>query len=206
LNGESLQEFVATVEQLACRALLGLPVDFIQREIGHAFVDGVSDRGLKEHLLMGGDRSINDALNQALKLKAAKTAAGPAAGLRYVRARATIGTRSKPSEHRKDGRPVCRQCGNVGHLRRDCRQRPDNEVTYNKDAERLCNGRKSRREKGTPTSSSSPLFTLNVLTERSIDRSISECRIRENPCLVTIDTGASVTIVTSDIQGNPRGS
>jgi hypothetical protein len=35
-------------------------VDFIQREAAHAFVDGVRDREVKQHLLMGGDRSLNE--------------------------------------------------------------------------------------------------------------------------------------------------
>jgi hypothetical protein len=32
---------------------------------------------LREHLLMGGSRFLNEALNQAFKLEAAKAAAGP---------------------------------------------------------------------------------------------------------------------------------
>jgi hypothetical protein len=50
-------------------------VDFIQRKAAHAFIDGVRDRELKQHFLMGSDRS----LNQALKLEAAKATAGPPA-------------------------------------------------------------------------------------------------------------------------------
>jgi hypothetical protein len=75
--GETLQEFSAAVEQLAHRALVGLPVDFIHRKAAHAFVDRVRDRELKQRLPMCGDRSLNEALNQALKLEAAKAAAGP---------------------------------------------------------------------------------------------------------------------------------
>jgi hypothetical protein len=41
-------------------------VGFIQRDAAHAFMDGVKDREVKEHLLMGGDRSLNEALNQPL--------------------------------------------------------------------------------------------------------------------------------------------
>jgi hypothetical protein len=37
---------------------------------------------VKQHLLMGGDRTLNEALNQALKLEAAKAAAWPTARLR----------------------------------------------------------------------------------------------------------------------------
>jgi hypothetical protein len=52
LSGESLQEFVAAVKQLVHWALVRLPVDFIQREATHAFVDGVRDRKVKQHLLI----------------------------------------------------------------------------------------------------------------------------------------------------------
>jgi hypothetical protein len=61
---ESLQEFAAAVKQLAHRALLGQPVDFIDREAVLAFADGVREREVKQHL-MGGYRSLNEALNQA---------------------------------------------------------------------------------------------------------------------------------------------
>jgi hypothetical protein len=47
---------------------------------------------MKQHLLMDDDRSHNEALKQALKLQAAKAAAGPPARLREV-TRAPTGTR-----------------------------------------------------------------------------------------------------------------
>jgi hypothetical protein len=40
-SGETLQEFTAAVEQLAHRAIFGLPVGFIQTEAAHAFIDGL---------------------------------------------------------------------------------------------------------------------------------------------------------------------
>jgi hypothetical protein len=52
-------------------------VDFIQREAIHAFINGVRGQKLKQHLLMGGDRSLNEALHQDLKLYVAKGAARP---------------------------------------------------------------------------------------------------------------------------------
>jgi hypothetical protein len=58
-----LQEFAATVEQLAHRTLVGLPVGQIQTEAAHAFINGKRDREVKQHLLMGGDRTLNEALN-----------------------------------------------------------------------------------------------------------------------------------------------
>jgi hypothetical protein len=66
---------------LAQRALDGFPVNFIQRKAAHAFVDGVRDREVKQHSLIGGDRSLKEALNQAMTLQASKAAAGIAARL-----------------------------------------------------------------------------------------------------------------------------
>jgi hypothetical protein len=83
-SGETVQEFAAAIEQLAQRALVRLPVGYIQTEAAHAFIDGVWDREVKQHLLMGGDRTANEALNQALQLKVAKAAAWPPARLREV--------------------------------------------------------------------------------------------------------------------------
>jgi hypothetical protein len=81
-GGETLQEFAASVEQLAHRALVGLPEGHIQTEIAHAFIDGIRDREVKQQLLLGDDRTLNEALNQAVKLEAAKAAAWPTARLR----------------------------------------------------------------------------------------------------------------------------
>jgi len=55
ISDKSLQEFAAAVEQLTHRVLVGLPVAFIQTEPYHAFIDGVRDQKVKQHLLMGGD-------------------------------------------------------------------------------------------------------------------------------------------------------
>jgi hypothetical protein len=94
-------------------------VDFIQLEAAtHPFVDGVRDREVKRHL-MGGERSLNETLNEALKLDVAKVVVGPPARLREV-ARPPTGTRPPRAEVRRNGRPVWWQCGNAGHLSRDC--------------------------------------------------------------------------------------
>jgi kynurenine formamidase len=42
------------------------------------------DREIKQHLLLGGDRNLNEALNQDQKLEAAKVTAGPPARLREL--------------------------------------------------------------------------------------------------------------------------
>ena len=58
------------MEQLAHRALVGLPVAFFQTGAAHAYIDGIRDRESKQKDLKGGDRTINEALNQAMKVEA----------------------------------------------------------------------------------------------------------------------------------------
>jgi hypothetical protein len=59
-------------------------VNFIHREAAHAFVDGMTNKEVKQHFIMGGNSSLNKALNQAQKLEAAKVAARPPTRLREV--------------------------------------------------------------------------------------------------------------------------
>ena len=144
-SGETLQEFAAAAEQLAHRALVGFPVAFLQTKAAHSFIDGVRDQEVKQNLLMGGDRTLNEALNQTLKLETAKAAAGHPARLRdLTRAPASV---RKPSDRRRERRTVCWQYGSVGHLRRDCRQGPREE--RNQDWGKRVN---AGEERGSPAS------------------------------------------------------
>jgi hypothetical protein len=102
-SGETLQEFAAAVEQLAYRAFMELPVSYIQTEAAHAFINGIRDREVKKHLLMGGESTLNEALNQDLKLEAA---AWPRARMRKV-TRVPIARPPTPPERRRSERPVC---------------------------------------------------------------------------------------------------
>jgi hypothetical protein len=54
---------------LAHHTHVGLPQYFIQREAAHAFIDGIWDHEVKFSILMGGERMLKDALNQALELE-----------------------------------------------------------------------------------------------------------------------------------------
>jgi hypothetical protein len=54
--GESLRDFVTTIERLAYRACPTLPEEHIRRGAGCAFVDGVGDADIKIKLLLGGER------------------------------------------------------------------------------------------------------------------------------------------------------
>ena len=79
---------------------------------------------------MGGYRT----LNQALKLEAAKAAAGPPAILQKLTGAPV--TASQPSDRRREGRPVCWQCGSAGHLRPDTRREPREDQDSGKSIDR----------------------------------------------------------------------
>jgi hypothetical protein len=75
--GESLQDFATAIEQLARRAYPTLSEDHIWREAGKAFAYGVGDPEIKIQLLLGGEKTVNEALRQALELQAIFVAARP---------------------------------------------------------------------------------------------------------------------------------
>jgi hypothetical protein len=70
----STTTFQQPFEWLAQWALVVLPMNFIERVC--AFVDGVTDREVKRNLLMRGDSSLNEALNQVTKLEVSKATLG----------------------------------------------------------------------------------------------------------------------------------
>jgi hypothetical protein len=75
--GECLQEFVTAVEQLVHRTYPALPKDYIRREAGKAFADGVEDPTIKIQLHLGEEKMVNEALRQAFELQAVLLVARP---------------------------------------------------------------------------------------------------------------------------------
>lgn len=106
--------------QLAHQALDGLPKNFIQREVAYSFITGVKDIDMKQHLLMGGEKSPNEDFSQALKLEAVKVAAGLLARIQEVWAAAPMGTQLPGIKHHRTGKLVCCLCRGISILRRDC--------------------------------------------------------------------------------------
>jgi hypothetical protein len=123
-------------------------VVFIRREATHAFVDRVRDLELKQHLLMGSGRFLNEALDQALKLKVVEPAAGTPVKLREV-TRAPMGTWLPPVEHHKNGQLVCWLCGNAGPFSKYCHA----------GQSRLRKRVRARIKSGTPVSSPQSLVS-----------------------------------------------
>jgi hypothetical protein len=98
----------------------GANADHIQTEAAHAFIDGMRDREVKQFLLLDGACKLNEALNQAMKLEAAKAAAWPTSRMREV-TRVPTGRPPTPRERRRNERPVSWQCGTPGRFWRYCR-------------------------------------------------------------------------------------
>jgi hypothetical protein len=55
--------------------------DHICRGVGRAFVDGIRERRIKWLLLLGGKRTVNEAVKQTLELEVVKLAVGSPAKL-----------------------------------------------------------------------------------------------------------------------------
>jgi hypothetical protein len=72
---ESLREFAMAIEQLACHASPTLPNEHTKREAGRAFADGVEYPDIKIQLFLGGEKTVDEALRQALELQAVFLAA-----------------------------------------------------------------------------------------------------------------------------------
>jgi hypothetical protein len=84
----------------------------IRREAGTAFADGVEDPAIKLQLLLGGGKTVNEALRQAVLLAA-----------RPHKTNATVfwESRSPPPPGRRDPRrSACCSCGQPGHFRGSC--------------------------------------------------------------------------------------
>jgi hypothetical protein len=81
--GESLQEFATTTKQLTHHASPALHEDHIRMGIGKAFINSI-----KQLLLLGSERTVNEAIRQTLVLKIVKLAVGSSIRLRKTTDRA----------------------------------------------------------------------------------------------------------------------
>jgi hypothetical protein len=81
---ESLQEsaIAIAIEQSTQRAFPTLHEDDVRRRLGKAFGDGTGDRGIIQQLLLGGKRTLNEALRQTLGLEVVKLTVGSSVRLR----------------------------------------------------------------------------------------------------------------------------
>jgi hypothetical protein len=99
-----MQYFATAIEQLAHHTYPSLPEDHIRRETGKMFADGVEDPAIKIQLLLGGEKTVNEALRQALELQAVLLAARKKKGKKRNEWQDILGgaSRSQPGEETKD--------------------------------------------------------------------------------------------------------
>jgi hypothetical protein len=107
-SGKSLQELTVTTKQLATR-----PLVCYLRTSSYMFANRMKGREVKQHLLMDGERFLNKALNEALKIEDVKAPARPPMRLWEVRGRAPMGTWLPLAELHGTGWPKCWKCEDV---------------------------------------------------------------------------------------------
>jgi hypothetical protein len=126
--GESLQDFATAIEQLAHRVYPTLPEEHIRREAGKAFADGVQDPDIKIKLLLGGEKTVNEALRKALELQAVLIAARPP----KTSSRTFWGSRFPPTWRRDARNSTCWSSGDTGHFESNCpyRKKAENDQRW----------------------------------------------------------------------------
>jgi hypothetical protein len=70
---ESLQDFATAIQQLARGAYPPSPEEHIRKEAGKAFVEGIKDYEIKIRLLLGGEKTLSEALEVHAVLIAARS-------------------------------------------------------------------------------------------------------------------------------------
>jgi hypothetical protein len=217
-SGENLQEFAADVERLVHLAYPNGPAQF-HHEIGTSvFVDGVRDGELQLALRLARHNKCANALVHALEFETAKNASRPTA----QRLRAV--TVEEPTERQGDllqkitkmfeeiqrsisfARPKCLNCGQVGPLKRDCRSKQISGAVMKKlgtssfDFEAV--GRLNQASTpghvlaGSPTAPR--IVSVSQLKKRN-DSLLVDGRINGTTCTMTVDTGATLSIVRADV-------
>jgi hypothetical protein len=68
-NGEHLQEFATTIEQFTLFVFPALHEDHFCRRASKAFGNDIRDQGIKQQVLLGGKRTINETFRQTLELE-----------------------------------------------------------------------------------------------------------------------------------------
>jgi hypothetical protein len=113
------------IEQLAHRAYPTLSEKNIRRKASQAFADGAEDPDIKLQLLLGGEKTVNEALRKALELQAVLLAVMP----HKTSTRTLCGSRLPPTRRRDASKSTCSSCGNPGLFESNCpyRRKAEND-------------------------------------------------------------------------------
>jgi hypothetical protein len=109
---KSLQEVATAIEQLAHHGYPTLPEDHIRREAGKAFMDTVEDPDIKMPLLIGGQKTVTEALREPLELQVVLLAARP----QKMSTKSFWGSQSHLTRRWNTRQSGCWSCGEPGHF------------------------------------------------------------------------------------------
>jgi hypothetical protein len=109
---EFLQEFAAAIYYSAYRVHVEVPQHLLSKEASHSFADGIRERDIRLQLLLGGKKTLGEAVNQVLELEAADTAVVTPSRVRQTMARTFW--RSPPPSQRKEETTDSLRTGAVG--------------------------------------------------------------------------------------------
>jgi hypothetical protein len=96
-----LQEFSTATEQLTHRAFPALHEDHVRRGLSNAFGNKIRYRSMKQQLLLGGNKKINQALRQTAGLEVVRLTIGSSIRLRKTSDRALRMSRPLPKRKKR---------------------------------------------------------------------------------------------------------
>jgi hypothetical protein len=196
-----LQEFTTAIEQLAHSTHPTLPKEQIRKEAGKVFTDRVEDFDIKIQLLLGGEKTVNEALRQALKIQA------------LIPAARTFWRNPLHPTRRRDTRKLgCWSCGEPGHFWGNCltegrqkmptsaqkhEERPprDTREPLRKSEWRLSNNREAVRSGDRRKKANTGIYIkaapsrVDCHYKRADPSLVTKGWVSEKPCLVIMDTG-----------------
>jgi hypothetical protein len=98
--GGSLHEFISTIKQLTYHAFPALHKDHVHRGSCRAFDSGIRDQYIKQQLLLGDEKTLDESLGQNLELDIVSLAVWPCVRLCRTGERALCRIRPLPNERR----------------------------------------------------------------------------------------------------------
>jgi hypothetical protein len=115
----------------------------MKREAGKAFTDGVEDQDIKISLLIGGEKTVNEALRQALELQAVFLAAR----LHKTSTKTLWRSRSPPTRRRDARKSASWNCREPGHFMDNCRyeRKADNDRRWKEEERPIRDTREASR-------------------------------------------------------------